>query len=122
MYKKCRKPHIGAMDEQRSKVKASVTTDIDSDWWKEIDWSNVTVNMTVMSSEPISEKGKACEFCGNVFRSDREDSRYCSTSCRQKAYYQRKKEPDVLDGIGVFGRVRRWISNKLLTLSQKIKP
>ncbi len=34
-----------------------------------------------------------CEVCGLVFEASRSDAKYCSTSCRKKAYRKRAKQP-----------------------------
>lgn len=38
------------------------------------------------------ERGKVCEVCGKEFTAPRKDTKTCSSSCRQRAYRQRKGE------------------------------
>lgn len=39
----------------------------------------------------MAERSKVCPVCGCRFEAKRKDSVYCSDSCRQKAYRQRKE-------------------------------
>lgn len=39
---------------------------------------------------------KICKHCGETFKAARRDSEYCGTSCRNKAYYDRRVTADPL--------------------------
>jgi hypothetical protein len=36
-----------------------------------------------------------CRICGLAFRGSRQDARFCSPACRQKAYRHRQAEPEL---------------------------
>lgn len=38
--------------------------------------------------------GKTCEFCEKFFKPARQDARFCSDACKQKAY-RRRADPEV---------------------------
>jgi hypothetical protein len=40
---------------------------------------------------PRRQIGTVCQGCGEIFTAARSDASWCSASCRQKAYRQRKK-------------------------------
>lgn len=45
---------------------------------------------------------KTCEYCSIEFQAEKENARYCSGNCRQKAYLKRKKIKDSeIDGVNV---------------------
>lgn len=35
---------------------------------------------------------KACEYCGELFWAKRKDTQFCSKDCKNKSYYERKRE------------------------------
>jgi hypothetical protein len=85
-----------------------------------IDISDLPIVVEVIEKK-IEELGKNCDFCGKTFVSEREEARYCSKSCRQKAYYYRHREKEQKPKRTIIQRLRDWIANKLLALSKKIK-
>ena len=60
--------------------------------------------------------GKDCEFCGHFFKPARKDGRFCSQSCKQKAY-RRRVDPDV----GSISREKQRKANIDLTKHTKTK-
>lgn len=87
-----------------------------------IDISDLPIVVQVIEKK-IEELGKTCEYCGKTFVSERDEAKYCSKSCRQKAYYHRHRvqEEEQKPKRSMIQRLRDWIADKLLALSKKIK-
>jgi hypothetical protein len=89
-------------------------------------------NIPIVIQQVNAEKlpGKACEQCGTKFVAARKDAKYCSASCRQKAYQSRQdeeqrkaiEEQQQRAHATAFKRFRTWLSDKLLNLSRMIRP
>jgi tRNA(Ile2) C34 agmatinyltransferase TiaS len=86
-----------------------------------LDVSQVPVVVEVLK-EKVEQEGKTCAYCGSRFTSNREEAKYCSPNCRQKAYLQRlKQEKEHQAQRNLFKRIRVWIADKLQALADRIR-